>query len=290
MRKLLLGLLLIMSTSLFAQNVDLAGLVQKAKTQGATWTEAQWKDTFKEVMKAFLPIMAEATSLQKKAQKAMDAGDEEGAYKFIEEVENLGNKYKDVQALIDEFDTICENNEIAKKLNQDEEFQKQVLEELGMEDLLSLDIINKTFNDDDNDDDDNVVTATATTAPVSEGSPELAKLIEKTKAEGATWNEDQWKKAFREAISYMAPMLKEVTSLSKKAQALGDTQDVAAMMKLQKEAEAIQSKFDGVVQQIEEFGKVAESFEIGKKLSDDDELEKEIFKEFGLDEIIGGDE
>ena len=280
-----------LSTSLFAQNVDLAGLVQKAKTQGATWTEAQWKDTFKEVMKAFLPIMAEATSLQKKAQKAMDAGDEEGAYKFIEEVENLGNKYKDVQALIDEFDTICENNEIAKKLNHDEEFQKQVLEELGMEDLLSLDIINKTFNDDDddNDGDDDDVTEKEMTAPVSEGSPELAKLIEKAKAEGGTWNEEQWKKAFRETIGYMSPMMKEISALSKKAQALGDTQDVAAMMKLQKEAEAIQSKFGGVAEQIEEFGKVAESFEIGKKLSNDDELEKELFKEFGLDELMGGD-
>ncbi|MBR5688512.1 MAG: hypothetical protein IKX36_11255 [Prevotella sp.] len=288
MRKLILGLLLMMSTSLFAQNVDLAGLIQKAKTQGATWTEAQWKDTFKEVMKAFVPIMAEATSLQQKAQKAMDAGDEEGAAKFIEEVENLGNKYKDVQELIDEFDTICEGNEIASKLNQDDEFQKEVLKELGMEDLLTLDIIDKELNDDD----ENV--APADDLPVvigdTSGSPELAKLIEKAKAEGGTWNEEQWKKAFREAISHMAPMMKEISSLSKKAEALGDKEDVAAMLKLQKEAEAIQAKFGGVAKQIEEFGKVAESFEIGKKLSNDDELEKEIFKEFGLDELMGGDE
>lgn len=288
MKKLLLGLLLMFSTGLFAQNAELKDLIQKAKTQGATWTEAQWKDAIKEATKALAPMMKDITEITKNAKKAEEDGDEDAIAKLMQDIGNIEVKYKEIDTLIDEFDAICESNEIAKKLNADDDFKDEIFKELGLEDLLSLDIINKELTDDDNDD-DATEKEKEMTAPASEGSPELAKLIEKTKAEGGTWNEEQWKKAFREAISYMAPMMKEISALSKKAEALGDKEDVAAMLKLQKEAEAIQAKFGGVAEQIEEFGKVAESFEIGKKLSDDDELEKELFKEFGLDELLGGD-
>lgn len=286
MKKLLLGLLLMFSTGLFAQNADLKDLIQKAKTQGATWTEAQWKDAMKKATKAMSPMMKEFSELTKKAKKAEEDGDEEAIAKLMQEIEKIDAKYKEVDTLLEEFDAICESNAIAKKLSADDVFQDEMLKELGLEDLQSLDIIQKELSDDDDDDD---VTEKETAAPVSEGSPELAKLIEKAKAEGGTWNEEQWKKAFRETIGYMSPMMKEISALSKKAEALGDKEDVAAMLKFQKEAEAIQAKFGGVAEQIEEFGKVAESFEIGKKLSNDDEFEKELFKEFGLDELMGGD-
>ncbi len=114
---------------------------------------------------------------------------------------------------------------------------------------------------------------------------DLTEMIEKAKAEGANWNEDQWKDAFREVLSSLVPMLKDMTALSKKVEGL-DGDDTEAMTALMTEATALEEKYKGVEEQIEEFGKIADSFEIGKRLGQDDAFQQELFDELGITELM----
>ena len=68
----------------------------------------------------------------------MTKGDEAAAKKLMEDMENIGKKYEDVQKQLEEFEKITDKNPIAKKLNNDEAFQKEVAKELGMEEFMDM--------------------------------------------------------------------------------------------------------------------------------------------------------
>ncbi len=116
---------------------------------------------------------------------------------------------------------------------------------------------------------------------------DLTEMIEKAKAEGANWNEDQWKDAFRQVLGMMVPMITEMTNLTKKMQGL-DENDVEGMTALMEEAKTLEEKYKGVEEQIDEFGNVADSFEIGKRLGEDVTFQEELFKELGITELMKG--
>ena len=112
------------------EKVDFAAVVEKAKAEGANWTEDQWKTAIKDATKAMKPMLLEANELQKKAEAAKDDAE---AAKLLGELMGLQEKYKDVSAQIEEFGKIIEANPIAKKLNDDKDFEAEVKKELGLE-------------------------------------------------------------------------------------------------------------------------------------------------------------
>ena len=117
------------------------------------------------------------------------------------------------------------------------------------------------------------------------GTPDLKGLIDKAKAEGANWTEAQWKDAFKEVLSATKPMMQEMADLGKKAQDMVAKGDIEGVSKLEEEGKAISEKYKGLQEQVEEFGKIAEGTEIGKKLSNDKAFQDELLKELGLDEL-----
>ena len=116
---------------------------------------------------------------------------------------------------------------------------------------------------------------------------DLTELIEQAKSEGASWTADQWKDAFRQAMSTMAPMIKEVSALQKKAEAMSESSDMAALLKLSQEAQAIEQKYSGLTQQMEEFEKLVEANEVGAKISQDDDFLKTVLHALGLEGMMG---
>ncbi|MBR4389125.1 MAG: hypothetical protein IKT00_08105 [Prevotella sp.] len=116
---------------------------------------------------------------------------------------------------------------------------------------------------------------------------DLTELIEKAKSEGASWTADQWKDAFRQAMSTMAPMIKEVGALTKKAKTMSESSDMAALMKLQQEASAIQEKYAGLAQQMEEFEKLVEANDVGAKISQDNDFLQSVLQALGLEGMMG---
>jgi uncharacterized protein YlxW (UPF0749 family) len=127
-------------------------------------------------------------------------------------------------------------------------------------------------------------TEVTTEAPAAS---DLTELIAKAKSEGASWTTDQWKDAFRQAMTTMAPMIKEVGALSKKAQTMSESSDMAALMKLQEEAQAIQEKYSGLAEQMEEFEKLVEANEVGAKISQDEDFLQSVLQALGLEGLMG---
>ena len=117
------------------KTVDMAAVIEKAKAEGAKWGETEWKAAFKDALTAIKPMLLETADMQKKMEEAMTKGDQDAVAKIMTDLEKIGEKYKDVQKQCDEFDQICEGNEIAKKLNKDEAFKDEVLKELGLDGL-----------------------------------------------------------------------------------------------------------------------------------------------------------
>ena len=51
---------------------DLKSIAEKATKDGANWTEAEWKDAFKKVIKAVKPMLVEMKEMQKKIESASE--------------------------------------------------------------------------------------------------------------------------------------------------------------------------------------------------------------------------
>ena len=107
---------------------DLKSLVEKATKDGAKWTEAEWKDAFKTVMKAAKPMLVELKEMQSKAESATD----EEKVKIAGEMVDKLKGYQEVSDQVEAFSKAAEASEIGKKLGDDKEFQKEVEKELGL--------------------------------------------------------------------------------------------------------------------------------------------------------------
>ena len=57
--------------------------------------------------------------------------------------------------------------------------------------------------------------AEAAEAAAADPAQTLTELVEKAKADGAKWSVDEWKDAFKTAMTAVAPMMKEVQDLTK---------------------------------------------------------------------------
>ena len=121
----------------------------------------------------------------------------------------------------------------------------------------------------------------------SDKKVDLQELVSKAKAEGANWDEAQWKDAIKDMFRALSPMLeyfKGMEDRMKEADNGTDAEKAAAAAKIMEEVEAKQKEFEPMEKAMEEFNKIAEQNPIAKKLLDDKAFEEELKKEFNLPE------
>lgn len=112
-------------------------------------------------------------------------------------------------------------------------------------------------------------------------------VVAKVKAEGANWDEAQWKDAFKDMLKAAAPMfnyMKDVEKKMKDAESGDDAAKMAAAAEIMKEAEAKQKEFEPLSKAFEEFINIAEKNPVAKKLMEDKAFQQEMKKEFNLPE------
>lgn len=116
---------------------------------------------------------------------------------------------------------------------------------------------------------------------------DLQELVAKAKAEGAKWDEAQWKEAIKDLFTGAKPMIdwmKDVEQKMKEAEGGEDAEKLAAAAKLMEEAEAKQKEFEPMTKAMEEFMEIAEKNPTAKKIMDDKAFQEEMKKEFNLPE------
>ena len=107
---------------------DLKAVVESATKDGANWTEAQWKDAFKTVIKAAKPMLVAIKDMEKKAESAS----EDEKLKIASEMMDKIKEYKDVGDQFEAFQSAADASAIGKKLGEDKEFQKELEKELDL--------------------------------------------------------------------------------------------------------------------------------------------------------------
>ena len=113
----------------------------------------------------------------------------------------------------------------------------------------------------------------------------LSSLVEKAKADGANWSVDEWKDAFKVAMAAVAPTMKEVQDLTNGMKpGEGEEIDTAKVSEVMSKLGELQKKFEPIQNLISQFDSISKSYPNGKAVSDDKEFEKEMMKEFGIEE------
>ena len=121
----------------------------------------------------------------------------------------------------------------------------------------------------------------------SDKKVDLQELVSKAKAEGANWDEAQWKDAIKDMFTGIKPMIdwaKEMETKAKELENSDDATKMAAMAELMKDVEAKQKEFEPMEKAMEEFNEIAKKNPVAKKLLDDKAFQEEMKKEFNLPE------
>lgn len=113
------------------------------------------------------------------------------------------------------------------------------------------------------------------------------EVIAKAKAEGANWDEAQWKAAMKDMMKAVSPLfdyMRDMEKQMKEAENGDDAAKVAAVAKIMSDAESKKKEFEPLEKALNEFEKIMEGSEIGKKVNEDKAFQEEIKKEFNLPE------
>ena len=132
-------------------------------------------------------------------------------------------------------------------------------------------------------------TATKTEAKEEAKKVDINDVIAKAKAEGANWDEAQWKQAFRDVMTAATPLFdwaRDMQEQMKKAENGSDEQAAAAALKALADAEAKQKEFEPITKAMDEFDEIVKQNPIAKKLSDDKAFQEEMKKEFNIPEDL----
>ena len=114
-----------------AMEAEISKIVEKAKAEGENWTEDEWKGQFKNILVTVSPILLKVKNLAETVQ-----ADPSKAEELLNELEPLQKGFEKVGELMEEFIETAENTENGKKVMEDEEFEGQLLKELGLEGLF----------------------------------------------------------------------------------------------------------------------------------------------------------
>lgn len=114
---------------------------------------------------------------------------------------------------------------------------------------------------------------------------DINELVAKAKAEGANWDEAQWKAAYEDMFIAMEPMIKMARDMEEKTKA-AKTEDEKMKITLEMLAnmEKMQKEMDPLEKGMNEFEKIVEANPIAKKVSDDPAFQAEMKKKFNLPE------
>ncbi len=114
---------------------------------------------------------------------------------------------------------------------------------------------------------------------------DINELVAKAKAEGANWDEAQWKAAYEDMFIAMEPMIKMARDMEEKTKA-AKTEDEKMKIALEMLAnmEKMQKEMDPLEKGMNEFEKIVEANPIAKKVSDDPAFQAEMKKKFNLPE------
>ena len=116
-----------------APAISLADVIANAKDEGANWSVDQWKEQFKNVMLAVKPMFLAMAEINKKMEAAGE--DASKMADVMKEVADIQTKFVDVEKQMNEFNEIAEATENGKAVIDDEEWGKQLMEELGIPDI-----------------------------------------------------------------------------------------------------------------------------------------------------------
>ena len=118
-----------------------------------------------------------------------------------------------------------------------------------------------------------------------EKTVDVNEVLAKAKAEGANWDEAQWKAAYEDMFIAMEPMIKMARDMEEKTKA-AKTEDEKMKIALEMLAnmEKMQKEMDPLEKGMNEFEKIVEANPIAKKVSDDPAFQAEMKKKFNLPE------
>ena len=114
---------------------------------------------------------------------------------------------------------------------------------------------------------------------------DLTKIVEKARAEGENWTEEEWKAQFKNSVVAVKPMLTSLMGLMKMMQ-----ENPSNAEELAKEMESLNldAKMENVGKLMDEFNNIAQNTENGKKVMEDKAFEEQLMKELGIEEMFGG--
>ena len=112
------------------------------------------------------------------------------------------------------------------------------------------------------------------------GGPDLKSIVEKAKTEGANWSVDEWKAQIKNVMEAVSPMMKEAKEFAEKIEKEKDPEKMKALME---EGKKFEEKYKDIEPLMDEFEKVVQESENGKKVMEDEAFMKETLKEFGLE-------
>ena len=114
------------------------------------------------------------------------------------------------------------------------------------------------------------------------------EVLDKAKAEGANWDEAQWKDAIRDMFKGLTPLfdfMRDMQDQMAEAEKMEDeAQKLAAAAKIMADVQAKQQEFEPLSKIMEEFEGLGEKFPALQKVLDDKAFQEELKKEFNLPE------
>jgi hypothetical protein len=117
---------------------------------------------------------------------------------------------------------------------------------------------------------------------------DVKEVIAKAKAEGANWDEAQWKAAFEDMFTGLDPMFQVFRDMEAKQKSLenaSEEEQAKAALEMMAEAEKMEKEYKGLEEAMDEFNKIVEANPVAKKLSDDKAFQAEMQKKFNLPDM-----
>ena len=108
----------------------LTEIIEKAKAEGANWSVDQWKDAFKQALVAAKPMLTQLAEITGSIKEDATA---EQITEAMTKAKKLEEDYKPIQELMDQLEEVAKSTENGKAVNDDDEWGKSVMKELGID-------------------------------------------------------------------------------------------------------------------------------------------------------------